>query len=97
MELRGGMESFEPGSGSLASPFASDVPTYVTSLLGTTEGTPSAAGSNDFLADVDDTIFQSWELTDAVDTCFGNNLDPGCPFTWPEYASEYRSNGYYVF
>jgi len=40
--------------------------------------------------DMDDTAFQSWSLTDAIDSCFISNLDPGYPFSWPpEYSTGY--------
>ncbi|KAK1753229.1 hypothetical protein QBC47DRAFT_54197 [Echria macrotheca] len=54
-------------------------------------------GGNDSLdhfltgMDMDDTAFQSWSLTDTVDSCFVSNLDPGCPFSWPEYSNGYQT------
>ncbi|KAK0649544.1 hypothetical protein B0T16DRAFT_326419 [Cercophora newfieldiana] len=96
-EARDGSMSVDPpGSESLSSPCATNVSPSAPSFGGSSEGT-LVSGTNEFLVDFDDTLFQSWDLTDAVDTCFGNNLDPGCPFTWPEYSNEYQTTGYYNF
>ncbi|KAK0611219.1 hypothetical protein B0T14DRAFT_571136 [Immersiella caudata] len=83
----GNAGSVDMGSDSLTSPCVTGI---TPSFAGTSDETLASSGPEDFLTDLDDTLFQSWDLMDTVDTCFGNNLDPGCPFTWPEYSNEFQ-------
>jgi hypothetical protein len=96
-EPRDSLSSIDQGSDTLTSPCISNISPYAPSFGGAGDEILTSAGTNEFLADLDDTLFQSWDLMDTVDTCFENNLDPGCPFTWPEYSNEYQTTGYYNF
>lgn len=94
-EVQDSVNSVDLGSETLTSPCISSVSPYPPSFSATGDGLLGSAGANsEFLLDLDESLFQSWDLMDTVDTCFGNNLDPGCPFTWPEYSNEYNT-GYY--
>jgi len=56
-------------------------------LTGVSEG-----NLEDFLAD-DDALFRSWDprFAQSVDFSFSSILDPGNPFAWPEYCTDYMS------
>ena len=87
--------SIDLDAGVLACSGGTVLSSYGSSSLGAGEDTLASAAEGEFLADLDESLFQSWDLMDAVDTCFVSNLDPGCPFTWPEYSNGYETTGYY--